>query len=531
MSEAPPKPADTAFDTALARVKARGAIAPRVLLIELPQFLYESYNREVVEAGGCYAFPPVGLLFVKTVLEADGAATDVFDLNLAILTETKRDKTFTIADWPRLLDAALAKAEYGVVGLTCMSVLADTANPDFFMTGVTRRLRASGNYVIIGGGSLASAEYEYYLGEGLCDFVVSGEGELRSRWLMARLLDRPTGLAPQKGVYFRGEDGAAKEVAGRNDPIVLDHDVVGAYRDLDFTAYWAAGSLNPFSRMAGTPFGTVQLNRGCRANCAFCGLSDFMGRGVRQRQVDPVVRELRYLVEERGVRYIDILDDDFVGVFSVRSGLVAVLEELGRLNRKFGAQWAASNGLVASAIDESLVDVLANSGCLGFRLGVEAGNEQRLRQLRRPSNKFSLRRLSAFLPRLPEVFVCGNYIVGYFGAEPFGEMMETFRFATELKLDWNGFTAFQFTSQESGRRRADGTPAQDFVPTRRSSTRQFAAGNQAVSGPEVFLLPVDEVPSREQVGEVWFAFNLVVNYILNKNLAPEGRPDKYANWI
>ena len=39
------------------------------------------------------------------------------------------------------------------------------------------------------------------------------------------------------------------------------------------------------------------------------------------------------------------------------------------------------------------------------------------------------------------------------------------------------------------------------------------------------------VPSPEKIKQIWFTFNLVANYINNKNLKPGGRPEKLASWL
>ncbi|NBR27247.1 MAG: hypothetical protein EBT83_02380 [Betaproteobacteria bacterium] len=39
------------------------------------------------------------------------------------------------------------------------------------------------------------------------------------------------------------------------------------------------------------------------------------------------------------------------------------------------------------------------------------------------------------------------------------------------------------------------------------------------------------MPSPDQVKEIWFAFNIISNYVCNKNLRPRGRPEKFIAWI
>ena len=70
--------------------------------------------------------------------------------------------------------------------------------------------------------------------------------------------------------------------------------------------------MDPFTGFKGedTPSGTILSNRGCRAQCSFCSVRNFNGKGVRRRHVQSVVDELSYLRNERGLTHFMFLDDD-----------------------------------------------------------------------------------------------------------------------------------------------------------------------------------------------------------------------------
>ena len=44
-------------------------------------------------------------------------------------------------------------------------------------------------------------------------------------------------------------------------------------------------------------------------------------------------------------------------------------------------------------------------------------------------------------------------------------------------------------------------------------------------------MPKDQIPSKRQIQEIWFSFNLIVNFLENKNLQPGGNPAKILRWI
>ncbi len=48
---------------------------------------------------------------------------------------------------------------------------------------------------------------------------------------------------------------------------------------------------------------------------------------------------------------------------------------------------------------------------------------------------------------------------------------------------------------------------------------------------DIFKIPRDSQISKDQVNEVWFAFNMLANFIFNKNLTEEGNPKKFIKWV
>jgi len=522
----------------VAELRDKYALNSKVLLIQAPQFLYDTFNADIARSGGAYAYPPVGLQYIKSALADRGLDVHILDLNYELLKRTIEDENFNMADWREYVDQAMQESGASVFGITCTCVPGHPSDERYFFTDIMRHIRASDPGVIIAGGSIATKHNDYYLNNNFCDFVVAGEGEQKVQWLFDNLLEKETDAEKQAGIFFRDEKGLTETTGITNSE--LTSTVLSTYADLPLENYWGLGCLNPFSKMAAAfepdgpaRFCTVQVNRGCRANCKFCGVYEFMGKGVRQRETDNVIKEIRYLVEERGCRHVDILDDDFLGISRHREGLFEVLETIAQLRDKYGnVTWAAGNGLVAASLDEEMLALMDKAGCIGFRMGIESGNDEMLKHLRRPSNKKAVRKAADMLQKHPGIFVSGNYIIGFFGTETFSEIMDTYRFSQELNLDWAGFSVFQFTSKLEEENQTPGeTSTNDFVPTKDHWQRLIEGKSDTLTGPRVFDIDPAGVPSPEQIKEIWFAFNLLANYVDNKNLKPGGRPDKLISWI
>ncbi|MFH1026757.1 MAG: radical SAM protein [Pseudomonadota bacterium] len=255
-----------------------------------------------------------------------------------------------------------------------------------------------------------------------------------------------------------------------------------------------------------------------------------MGKGVRSHQVESALAEVRYLVEERGVRHFEVLDDDLLATPAVTSRF---LEGLIPLRQSHSITWSANNGLITNSLTKELVELMKDSGCIGFKIGVEAGNNQMLRKMKKPGTPATFKKIAAFLQDYPDFFVGGNYIIGLFGEETFDQMLQTYRLSIELNLDWSSFSLYQATSKATTVDKPKGGSggAIDFIPTKSTANRELQEDRSLPLGPDLFSLPGDLIPSQELMKNIWLTFNMVGNYIGNKNLAPGGDVVKFVRWV
>jgi radical SAM superfamily enzyme YgiQ (UPF0313 family) len=507
----------------------------KILLIQTLQFQLKAFNREVAKNKGYYAYPPTGLQWLAKSLEGTDLEVSLLDLNYEFLNRIINDDTFNQNDWLTIVDEWLDKLDPSVVGVSCIGVATNLLDRDHPLTGVLRHVRMRNTSVVIAGGSVATDEYKACLGHGLCHFVIGNEGENKINYLLKNIYGNLSNEQPVSGIYYVN-GGRIDKTNGGPDVVKLGGNIISTYDSLPIEKYNNVGSLNPFSRMAGQEkiFSGIQLNRGCRANCKFCGVPTFMGRGVRQFPVIDVLEELRYLVKVRGVRHFELLDDDFLGPSSLRSGVITVLEELKSLRKSHEITWSAGNGLIAGSVDEDLSQLINDSGCNGFRIGIESGNDKMLKRMRKPASKKSLSRFAGLMRKHCEIFIGGNFIVGLFGDETFSEMRDSFNYSCELSLDWASFSVYQFTSRattEKEKLQSDGESATEFVPTKDFPSREMRENLRLATGLKVFDLPPEVVPSREQLKEIWFTFNLLSNYVYNKNFSSDGNPNKLTQWL
>lgn len=503
----------------------------RILFVQIPQIILGSFNRDIALRRGYYAFPPTGLQYLYEAIKHRGLEVKILDLNYELLKRVFEDPDFSHENWIEILEAELAAYQPAIVGVSCL-----------FDSGIhpllesLRCVRRHGDAIAIAGGVISTYEWKRLIAPDLAHFAVRGEGENKLNFLLDHLVPDAAASRPTPGLFFDDGKGPAESV-GPHDEVVIPGNVIDSHALVPIEDYCRYGSLNPYSRRADNPipFAAIQFARGCRAECTFCAVRDFMGRGVRARSIEDVLGEMEYLYTQRGVRHFEWLDDDLL---FYRREIKVLLRAI--IAKGWDIRWSANNGLIAASIDDELLGLIRDSGCVGFKIGIETGNTEMLRKVKKPGKHSKFMNFSARLRDYPEVFVGGNFIVGLPG-ETFAQMMDTFRFALEIEIDWAAITVCQIIRGASAftdageyfedQMRSDGLKIKNFIPSRNSSAGQIAVGEGVLRNLDVFRLAAETLPDEDQVKEIWFTFNLLINYMNNKNLMAGGDPQKFINWV
>jgi len=118
----------------------------------------------------------------------------------------------------------------------------------------------------------------------------------------------------------------------------------------------------------------VQFGRGCRFACDFCSIHAYYGRSMPRRCLEDVLAELDEL---RG-QYVFFADDN---LFNDKEQAEALFRTL----KPFNVHWACQ---ISLDIVQSphLLDLMAQSGCVGVLIGFETLNESNLVQMKKKWN-------------------------------------------------------------------------------------------------------------------------------------------------
>ena len=298
--------------------------------------------------------PILGLGYISSYLKQRGIDTTIVDglnrnLSTAEIVERCRD-----AD---------------LVGINCLS--------DYYpnVMELTGRLREAGKKVVIGGPHATVLARET-LEETGADYVVVGEGE-QTMYELCTWLEKGGAAGkenPVAGLVARGKDGFSRR------PFIKDLDTLPFpdWKEMDPRTYKKAPHGGFVKRF---PVAPITSTRGCPFECTFCASPELWGRRIRYRSPENVVDEIEYLVKEFGVREIHFEDDNLT---LKRSHVEAICELI--LERRLDISWATPNGIRVDTITPALLRLMKKSGCYFIAFGIESGNENILRNIKKETD-------------------------------------------------------------------------------------------------------------------------------------------------
>jgi hypothetical protein len=195
-------------------------------------------------------------------------------------------------------------------------------------------------------------------------------------------------------------------------PETKDLGMTPAFELLDLPELAQVGTLGSWYgfKDKGTKIATALSNRGCRAACTFCNVRTFNGVGVRGKTIDSVLEELRVLKYEHGIGHVIWLDDDLLydenRAIELFNGMV---------QKNLRLTWDATNRVIASSCKYDVIAAAGDSGCIGMYFGIESGNNDILRSIKKPGTVETFLKAAEVLQKFEQINTKGFLMLGFPG--------------------------------------------------------------------------------------------------------------------
>lgn len=340
--------------------------------------------------------PPINIALLAAYVREFGHESIIYDLDWV---------DGSLSDMARLI---LAKNP-DVVGITCLTPRAE------IVLSLAKSIKEFNPEVkIIIGGAHINAVKEQSLYSTDIDYAIYGESEKALTALLEAIETGKNVEDTPNLIYHKGD----KVVMNPAGPFIpnLDEIPLPAWDLLNLEAY-----IDP-AVFDGIHMGVI-TSRGCPWDCLFCSSNVTWGRKTRFRSAENVIEELEQIVHKLDIRNIMFYDDTFT---ANKKRFLKICNEM--VKRKLNLRYYSQ--IRVDTVDEEVADALAESGCISAAIGVESGDDEVLKTLRKGFKKEQVYKAVAAI-KAAGVPLLATYVIGSPG-ETQESIEKTFKLAKEL---------------------------------------------------------------------------------------------------
>jgi radical SAM superfamily enzyme YgiQ (UPF0313 family) len=295
-------------------------------------------------------YPPLGLAYIAACLEKENHDVGIID---AEANGYSLDEVVCEAK----------KIEPDLFGITGMTMVFDRSRK------VAKKLKETfpETKIVVGGPQL-SVFPEETLKFSEFDIGVVGEGEITFPELIGAL-ESGKDVSKINGLAIRNSEGEPVRTPPRNYVENLDDLPMPAYHLLPMKKYQDILAKRD-------EYSTMITSRGCPYNCLFCDPTHRLGKKFRAMSGQKIVDEILYLHNQFGIREITFYDDTFTLNKKRITDMSLLLKK-----ENIDLIWECRTRV--DAIDRSLLKQMRDAGCYRIRYGVESGDPNILKVLRK----------------------------------------------------------------------------------------------------------------------------------------------------
>jgi len=354
--------------------------------------------------------PPLGLLYLARMVEAQGHTVEVIDCNAEIFDEVTLQRKIRSAD---------------AIGMTILSQPEELE----YSTAVAKKIKQIAPEIpLIIGGWHCTFSPEQALHDHHADICVRGESEYIIGPLM-EALEGTRNLASIHGLVYQKKGKMCKNEL---QPPIMDLDQL-PFPSRHLVEKYEYGYTFGTKTMKGKVTSLLS-SRGCPCRCTFCQLSSNLTK-YRRRSVLNTVKEIDELVAE-GYNSIAFVDDNFL---ADKKRAEQIMDHI--IKQRYDITLWILDTRVDSA-DKILYEKMRDAGVKCVSFGVESGDQDILNYY---NKNITLKQVKEAIMLSKEMgfIVKANFILGA-PNETIKQMQTTIKFSKSLPIDFVYFNHLEY---------------------------------------------------------------------------------------
>jgi anaerobic magnesium-protoporphyrin IX monomethyl ester cyclase len=299
------------------------------------------------------------------------AGNNTFPYGMACLAARLHENGYSV----RYLDPAMEKISlssyeqfllaenFDIIGISSTTLQIESTIKTFeFIKKVSPRI-----ITILGGVHGTIMPMETMSATKAIDYIVLGEGERPLLKLVECLAEHQVdSIESINGICFRNNNKIICNAPDARDYLPAQEIPIPLFDIFPLRRY-----IPQITYAKSFPSYSVIASRGCPYQCAFCNASSTLGKQVRYKPVQTLLKELHELKEQYGARGIMFLDSTFT---VNKKWLMEFCIEYTK--SKLGLPWACNSRV--DTIDRDLLAHMKEAGCWSILFGVESSNQKSL---------------------------------------------------------------------------------------------------------------------------------------------------------
>lgn len=327
----------------------------KILLLSPPSIVKQSWSEDV----GSF---PLGLAYIAAVLKQNNFEVEILDCFIeGFFNRQKMDNQLMrigMSD-DEIIETVIRRAP-DLIGISIpfSCQISSALHINSLIKKINRDI------ITVAGGNHVNAAPKS-IGHNTFDWIIIGEGEYQLLNLIKAINNKNTRNGSINAICV--SDGISDNHVNTKTDFIEDLDSLPfpQYRLLSLEKYWNARGGRRWINMIAT--------RGCPYNCVFCSIHTIMGRKVRYRSVNNVLKEIAFLKQEFGIEQIFFEDDNLTSNMKWAKELFNKI-----LQENFGLEIFFRNGIRADRVDLELLKLMKRAGVKRVWFAPESGSQKTL---------------------------------------------------------------------------------------------------------------------------------------------------------